>query len=72
MSAGLRRVGRFCIWVALCLGLALVRMIDYTLAGVCLLFCAPLLLEGVLVFALIRLRDPAPPRMSILQGSSST
>jgi len=47
-------------------------MIDYTLAGVCLLFCAPLLLEGVLVFALIRLRDPAPPRMSILQGSSST
>jgi len=44
----------------------------FSLFDLCLLVCAPLVLEGVLVFALIRLRNTEPNRIYILQGGSST
>lgn len=87
MSPRLRKLARFCIWVALCFGLvedvviltasstedAYVQDVQstFTLAEVCLFVVALLIIEGVLVFALIRLRDPVLPQTSVLQGGSS-
>jgi len=45
---------------------------EFSLFELCLLVCVLLVLEGALVFALIRLRNTEPPRISVLQGGSST